>query len=274
MKEAVIISVFFLLVALFSLYLGGITREAMEKGMIEPVFESPDDYRNVVFVFFLIILGTLLVLFFIKVKIEIVKILENISVFFLTTTTFSYFLPFFLSLIVSSFLVVLSEIRRSYWIKNFLLFLSIPSASAIFGSSLAPQVVFLLFLVLSVYDLLSVYFTGHMVYLAEKLVKKPTAFISVFPARNVRRIIFKKGGKGVKLKIFALGAGDYFLPSCFAVSLLSIGLKTSIFVVLTTTLSIFIMFYVLGRRDFSKPLPALPFLLLSSILGFVLSFYL
>jgi len=261
------LSVFFLLVGLFSIYLGIQTNEAIKKGEIEPVFQNPSDYKNSLYAFILILIGTSIVLFLIKFKFELIKILENIAIFLLTTTTFSFFLPGFYPFILSFLILTLSEIKQSYLLKNLILLLSIPSASAIIGASLSFQVTFILFAILSIYDIVSVFITKHMVYMAEKLFSRPTAFISVFPSKKIRNIRFGKGAK--KVKVIALGAGDYFLPSALAVSSLQFGLLFSILMVISFSISIFLLFLYITRKEVSRPLPALPFLFIVALIFFL-----
>jgi hypothetical protein len=111
-----------------------------------------------------------------------------------------------------------------------------------------------------------------MVYIAENLMSRPTALISVFPSTKVRKVSFTNRKK--KMKIIALGAGDYFMASSFCVSLLSLGIKHALLSLSFNTLTIFLLFFRLIRKDVTKPLPALPFLLFSSLCALLLSFYL
>jgi presenilin-like A22 family membrane protease len=201
-----------------------------------------------------------------------VRVLENVVLFLLISTTFSYFLPIILSFIFALIIILISEIKQSFILKNLCIFLSIPSASAIIGASLSYKVLILFFLILVLYDVISVFFTKHMVYIAEKLLSRPTSFISVFPSNKIRRVSFLKGKK--KIKVIALGTGDYFMSASFSVSLLEIGIVNSLVVLLSNTIMLFFLFYLLQKREFSKPLPAIPFLFISSISGFIISFYL
>lgn len=271
-KEVLLVSAFFLSVMLFSTYLGILTKEAIMKGELEPLFPSPDDYRNVIVIFSLIIIGTLTVILFIKIKITLVKVFENLASFILTTTTFSYFLPPLFSILLALILVIISELKRSYFLKNLLIFLSISSASALMGSSLSYHVVLVLFLVLSVYDIVSVFVTKHMVYMAEKLLDKPSSFVSVFPSEKIRKVEFKD--KKRKIRVVALGAGDYFLPSILAVSLIEFGINKALVISAINTLTILLLFHFISKKDFTKPLPALPFLFVASLLGTFIVFYL
>jgi len=111
-----------------------------------------------------------------------------------------------------------------------------------------------------------------MVYLAEKLTSRPSALISMFPSKKVRNVKFTSGKK--KINIIALGAGDYFIPASFSVSLLSLGIKYSILVSIFNSLTLFILFHILTKREISRPLPAVPFLFVSSLVAFIFSFYL
>jgi len=272
MREVIAVTIFFFLLLLFSLYLGLLTREAISKGEIEPVFQNPYDYKNSLYMFGLILAGTVVALFFVKIKLELIKLVENTALLLLIATTFSYFLPLFPSFLLSFSLVLFSELRPSFFIKNLCIFLSVPSASAIIGASLDYKVVLLFFFILTIYDTVSVFLTRHMVYLAEKLASRPTALISIFPSTKIRRVSFIKGKK--KLGVIALGAGDYFIPSSFCVSLLQLGVKYSLLSLALNTLTIFLLFHHISKREISRPLPALPFLFLSSLVSFSLSFYL
>jgi presenilin-like A22 family membrane protease len=152
------------------------------------------------------------------------------------------------------------------------LFLSVSSASALVGSSLDYKVTLLFFLLLSFYDFISVFITKHMVFIAEKLLARPTALISVFPYKKERRVIFTRGKK--KIKIIALGAGDYFVPAALCVSLLELGIKFSLLCVGFNTIMLFIIFYLINIMEVVRPLPAIPFLFLSSILSLAAGFLL
>ncbi len=267
MKEVLALTILFFLAGSFSIYLGIQTNEAIKKGEIEPVFQNPSDYKNSLYIFFLILIGTSIVLFLIRVKFELIKVLENIAIFFLMSTTFSFFFPSFYPFLISLLLLLLSEIKQSYIFKNLILLLSIPSASAIIGASLSFQVTFILFAILSIYDIVSVFVTKHMVYLAEKLFSKPTAFISVFPSKKVRSIKF--GEKARKVKVIGLGAGDYFLPSALAVSSLQFGVLFSILMIISFSFCIFLLFFYITKKQISRPLPALPFLFIVALIFFL-----
>jgi presenilin-like A22 family membrane protease len=272
MREALILLIFFVITLLFSIYLGTLTKKSIEKGEIEPIFKDPKDYRNSIYLLLLVLAGTILLLFFMKTKFEMIRLMENMALFFLISTTFSYFLPTILSIVISISLVILSEVKRSQIIKNICLFLSVSSASALVGSSLDYKVTLLFFLLLSFYDFISVFITKHMVFIAEKLLSRPTALISVFPYKKERRVIFTRGKK--KIKIIALGAGDYFVPAALCVSLLELGIKFSLLCAGFNTIMLFIIFYLINIREVVRPLPAIPFLFLSSILSLATGFLL
>jgi presenilin-like A22 family membrane protease len=272
MREILFLILFFFAVSLFSIYLGILTKEAIKKGEIQPVFENPSDFKNSLYMLFLILFGTLLMFIFIKVRFELVKILENLALFLLIASTFSYFLPAIPSFLLSFAIVSLSEIKPSFILKNACIFLAIPSAAAIIGASLDYKVLLLFFFLLAIYDIISVFVTKHMVYLAEKLTSRPSALISIFPSKKVRNVKFSTGKK--RISIIALGAGDYFMPASFSVSLISLGIKYSIVVSIFNSLTLFILFSLLTKREISRPLPAIPFLFISSLIAFIFSFYL
>ncbi|MEM5831883.1 MAG: presenilin family intramembrane aspartyl protease [Candidatus Aenigmatarchaeota archaeon] len=266
-KEIILVSLFFLSVMFFSMYLGILTKEAILRGEIEPLFPSPKDYKNVVLIISIVLFSTILVILLIRTRIFVLKIIENLAAFLLTTTTFSFFLPAFVSFLFSFILIAISEIRKSYLLKNIIIFLSISSASALIGSSLSFEVVLVLFFLLSIYDILSVFLTKHMVYMAENLVENPSTFISVFPSSKIRKVSFR--GKIKKIKVIALGSGDYFLPGLSVVSSLEKGIGVSMLLSILNTVVIFLVFFFVSKRKKGKPLPALPFLFLPTLLVYL-----
>ncbi|MCC5994506.1 MAG: hypothetical protein LM587_02865 [Candidatus Aenigmarchaeota archaeon] len=272
MREVILLTFFFFVVSLFSLYLGLLTKEAILRGEIEPLFPNPSSYANSFYLLLMVLIGSALLLTLIRIKITLVRVVENVSLFFLISTTFSYFLPSSISFLLAFVLVILSELRPSFLLKNICLLLSIPSASALVGASLDFKVLLLFFSILALYDILSVALTKHMVYIAENLMSRPTALISVFPSTKVRKVSFTSRKK--KMKIIALGAGDYFMTSSFCVSLLSLGIKHALLSLVFNTFAIFFLFSRLIRKDVARPLPALPFLLFSSLCALLVSFYL
>jgi presenilin-like A22 family membrane protease len=265
MREVFFLVLFFLSVSLFSLYLGTLTKKAIERGEIQPIFQNPSDYKNSFYLFALILFGTATMIFFARIKLELIKLLENLALFLLISTTFSYFLPSLLSFLLAFFLTLFSELRPSFFLKNLCLFLSVSSASAIVGSSLDYKVTLLLFLILVFYDAISVFLTKHMVYIAEKLLARPSALISVFPSKKVREVSFI--GEKKKVKVIALGAGDYFMPASFSVSLLQLDIRRSLLTLTLNAVALFFLFYFIHKKKVSRPLPAIPFLFLSSLVG-------
>ena len=108
-------------------------------------------------------------------------------------------------------------------------------SAALFGLSLSPIVSLLLYIIMVLYDFLSVFITGHMIKLA----------------KGIDRTIGR--GEGV-----ALGAGDLVIPLIFATSYFPVSPAVSVVSAVATVLGVAFTFRAL--RTFRRPLPALPYI--------------
>jgi len=137
-------------------------------------------------------------------------------------------------------------------LKNAAAILASAGVGAVFGFSLdiVPALVFVVGL--SAYDFLSVFWTGHMVYMAKELGKKNLAF-SVAATEEVR------GAKGKpERSTLGLGTGDMVIPLMLAVSAYKISYSPvdSLAVLFGGMTGLFlVLWYVTSRKTF---LPALP----------------
>ncbi|MEW6722528.1 MAG: presenilin family intramembrane aspartyl protease [Candidatus Micrarchaeota archaeon] len=152
-------------------------------------------------------------------------------------------------------------------LKNAAAILATAGVGTIFGISLGlfPLILFLIFL--SIYDFAAVFFTKHMVEMADFIVKKDMAFTVTAKAPPPK--------KGMKEQRIDLGTGDMIAPIMMEVSALSFSPVATAFVFVGAVVSLG-LFLVLVYRS-KMVLPALPPIALGMIaslfLGFLLGFY-
>ncbi len=232
------------------------------------VDKNPNSIWNAVFIVGYIIFFTIVILVLKKFfksgnflfLFEIMALFSGISLVFslILSSVFSYVVTTYLLILKYSFK---KETIYTKWYNNLLLGIAISGAATVIGLSLGiiPVIVFLV--LLSIYDLVAVFYTKHMVTLANMIIKKKVSLIFVIPSKK---------------REYKLGGGDIVIPAVISISLFSLLLKTStllfslmavFFVWLASIVGLVITFYILEKyKKKIKALPALPIQVLLMIL--------
>lgn len=167
-------------------------------------------------------------------------------------------------------------------LKNATAIISSAGVGAIFGFSLniVPAVLFTVFL--SVYDVLSVFWTKHMVTMAKEFSKRQLSF-SVSVEKEYKVKVPRKKELETKKSSLELGTGDISIPLMLAVSaykwgctnssgfcaLSFVGLVDGLAVIIGSSIALYaVLWYVMTKRAF---LPALPPLALGGLLGLAIA---
>ncbi len=190
--------------------------------------------------FFLwLVVFTLIFLALIKLFPDYVRLVFFVlELFFLFVTT-SFIFSLANGAAALSWALLLVSLRALFPENLFLRNLSVAIiggvSAGLVGASLFLPVSLLFYIILILYDFVSVFITGHMVELA--------------------RGIEKGIGRG---DFLALGGGDLVLPAIFAVSALQVGLPSGIASAIGAVIGVIFAFYCL--KKFRRPLPALPYI--------------
>jgi presenilin-like A22 family membrane protease len=162
-----------------------------------------------------------------------------------------------------------------WWIKrpivlnqNLLIIFSLAGIGASLGLSLKPESVILILIVLSVYDVIAVYKTKHMVKIAKDMIEAGTILGLVFPFEPIGLLRSTKEIKPGEGKFLVLGGGDVALPLIFSVSLIKIGIWKSFLVAFFSLLGLFANFLLFIFQKERRAIPALPLISLFSIVGY------
>jgi len=242
------------------------------------VFENPEKISNAVYYVGLILLFTGIILILIKLNAD--KLFKAI-IFLLILISIQYvllpFMPPTIALILAIILSLILYFWHSWLIIDAVGILLAVGITAIFGISLSPTPAIILLAILAIYDYLSVYRTGHMISLAEAVVKLKMPILLVFPFRwdfNLKENIDEMKESGA----FFLGLGDLIIPSILVVSAntfmgskLSL-LNTHAFLTLIGTIIGFTAMMISAKIR-GGPHPGLPFLNGGAILGFAISLF-
>jgi len=237
------------------------------------VTTDADDPMNAIFFLSYIIagaVGMIIVIRFLKLPM-IFRILEFFliagasSIVFYAVLRFSF--GFELSMIIGILLGLLLSVAKYFrpFLKNFAVILATAGVGVVFGVSLGlvPLIIFLI--LLSIYDYSAVFFTKHMVELANYVVKKDLAFTitarEMLPGRKERRI--------------DLGTGDLIAPVMLEVSTLTFNPVATVFVFIGSVVAMAVFLSLVWKKK--VVLPALPPIVAGMLIGLgigsVLGFY-
>ncbi|MGC9049240.1 MAG: presenilin family intramembrane aspartyl protease [Patescibacteria group bacterium] len=195
-----------------------------------------------------------------------------------------YTLNIWLTSIPSLILTVILFWSHQRWPKiithNLIITLTIIWAAISLGLVISPWQIIIILLILSLYDLIAVWKTKHMIKMFKGLAERGVIFALIIPAKikNLFQSIpeIKPGSE-----FLFLGTGDLALPMIFVISAFrsscdswsnscKFAILPPILIILGTLLGIvFINLVMMGKER--KPLPALPPLAIGAILGFLIS---
>ena len=161
-----------------------------------------------------------------------------------------------------------------YGIRNLADIFSYAGAGALFGTMLGvvPALIFLVFL--GIYDIVSVFLTGHMVDLAVKTVENDSFMGIMLPEteeESERAGSIEETGKSSDRDtvVGMVGGGDVIGPMVLSVSLLKILPLAS--AVMTSIGSMLGLYFLMERKGNEGFLPAIPFVAAGGILGLAVS---
>ncbi|MBI2633756.1 MAG: hypothetical protein HYW80_00410 [Parcubacteria group bacterium] len=173
-------------------------------------------------------------------------------------------------------LLITASLVAIYWkaptisIHNLVLIFALPGIAALFGSQVPPVTVIVLLALFSIYDVIAVYGTGHMIrmahtFMAEQII--PGVIISekgVDPMQLVGEITL---GKDFSI----LGTGDFVMPAILVASTAARSMLAGSLVAIFALAGLFLTHTLFFRQKERRPMPALPPIAGFAILGFFVS---
>lgn len=192
------------------------------------------------------------------------------AIFSGTLITLSIFVADIWAFIFSLFLIFLYIIWPYVWLHNLVLVLTLSGVAALLGASLNPWTAVLVLIIVSVYDYIAVYKTKHMVRMAKAMISGRAIFAIIFP-EHWRG--FKSHLNEVRLGegFMMLGTGDFVFPLIMATSAYAISSVAAWLVFSFALLGLLLMHLIFISQKIRRPMPALPPLAASAILGFLLA---
>ena len=262
---------FFLLVQILGLL---VARRLFTFPEIAKIEASPPSFSNPLIFLGIFALTTivflLLVRFFRKTPFFL-KIFLGIAIFIGLDIVFGAFFGEPLAFSLALILVGLRFFYNNILLHNFLFSLALAGIGGFLGLSFSPKVAVMVLVVLAGYDLVAVYLTKHMVRLARSMIKEGVFLGIIIPRRKEdslkRSFIFSFKRKN----FYFLGGGDLALPLILVASIGRTSLLKGGIVIFFSLFGLFLMNLLFMGQKERRPMPALPPIVLGSLLGYLVA---
>jgi len=172
-------------------------------------------------------------------------------------------------------LVLIIALIVSWWkkpsilLQNACVILAIAGIGSVLGPSFNPETITAFLIIFSIYDVIAVYKTKHMVEMAKEMIKSRAILGLVIPPNIFG---FSESLKNIEVggKFLVLGGGDIIFPLLLCSSLIPFGLLKSLIVGFFSLIGLLVSFYLFLSQKKRRPIPALPPIALFSIIGFLI----
>ena len=262
-------------------------------GLEFPKAEKESDYYGFfTAIIIAFIIAIVLFLFFAKIKIEfmlklwffvVVLIALSISIFSLTRNfdKFLFGMPI-IALLVALPLTIIKIYRKNFLVHNLTELMIYPGIAVIFIPILNIYTIIALLILISIYDIWAVWHAGIMQKMAKYQIDKLKIFSGFFVPyysqgvrdkiskwkKTLKKSELKK--KKVKISVAILGGGDIVFPIITAgVMLKTLGIYSSLLVILGATLGLASLFFFAKKKKFY---PAMPFITAGIFLAILISY--
>lgn len=218
--------------------------------------------------------STILFVIFLTLEIKWVRyplrFIFFLTIFFGLSLFLNIFLPLVFSIFLAAYLIMLYFILARPIFHNLVMLCSLVGVALAVGLAASPVIIFILLLVFSLYDIVAVFITKHMIKMARGFFKIGLlpGFLLSFNPRSQLKI-----GRGASLgeKFSFLGSGDVVLPLLFVASLVNVKLIYAVGAGVGNILGFAVLVFILwGRRR--EPLPALPPIVFGEVVGFLATY--
>ncbi|TSC91907.1 MAG: hypothetical protein CEN90_22 [Parcubacteria group bacterium Licking1014_17] len=178
------------------------------------------------------------------------------------------FLPVLPAFILSLVLAAVYWILRNVFAHDLIMLFVFIGIGASLSLSFTPLLAAAVLLVFSIYDIISVYGTKHMVAMADAMIESRAIFGFVIPFKlvgfkdNINKVY--SGGEHMML-----GSGDVLLPILLSGSLIRVSLSSAVIVALASVGGFILMHLLFLTQEKRKPMAALPPIAAAAIIGYL-----
>lgn len=159
---------------------------------------------------------------------------------------------------------------RSVLSHNIGIGLGIAGIAALLGLSISPLNAIIVLVFLSIYDIVAVYKTRHMITLARSMVKSGAIFGFIIPF-HWRDFFEHRDHAEPGERFMILGSGDIGLPIVLVASIVSQSLASAALVGTSSVLGLLVTHLIFVNQTGRQPMAALPPIATMSIIGYLVS---
>lgn len=156
------------------------------------------------------------------------------------------------------------------WWQNLIMVFGIAGIAASLGLSLPWVTALVILVILSFYDIIAVYKTGHMVKMFKELVERGVVFALVIPS-HLKYIVQPVKGVKPQENFMLLGTGDLALPGLFVASLVRESVWQALAAAIGSLLGFALMDIIFINQAKRRPMPALPPIAAGAVVGFLIA---
>lgn len=200
---------------------------------------------------------------------SLVRFVFFASIFFGLLLFFNVFAPVISSGLLAVYVMILYFLLHRPIVHNIVMLLSLVGMALALGISAPPFTIFVILLIFSLYDVIAVFGTKHMVKMAKRFFSLgllPGFIITTDPRLQWTPSRVKPG-----TKFSFLGNGDVVLPLLFVASLIGVRPAYAIGAGVGNILGFAMLVFILWGKK-REPLPALPPIVLGEVAGFLVSY--
>ncbi|MDO8496128.1 MAG: presenilin family intramembrane aspartyl protease [bacterium] len=240
----------------------------VEKSIIEPSFS----WDSIVIFLIFAAIFSMVVLRFKRVGAVFFKFLLALVVFSGSQLIFGSILGSPWDLFWALTFVLIFLLIRNVLIHNVGMMLGIAGVSSMLGITISPLTAVALLGILSFYDILAVYWTKHMVYLAKGMMESGAIFGFIIPF-DLRDIFYHSYDAKHKIgeKFMILGSGDIGLPLVLASSVAFVSISQALIICLFALMGLFLTHIIFINQSGRRPMAALPPIATLTIIGYLVS---
>lgn len=175
-------------------------------------------------------------------------------------------------LAVAILFALIFSMGMSVLVHNLGIILGIAGIAAVFGLSISVEFGLILLVALSLYDIIAVYVTKHMVTMARSMIDGGAVFGFLIPFEFRGFFSGKREAQaGIGTNFMILGSGDIGLPLIFAVSLIRTSLVSTIITAVFSLLGLFLTHILFLNQEKRRAMAALPPIATITIIGYLVS---
>ena len=198
------------------------------------------------------------------------KVILTFLIFGGSQAIFGIWLGLAASILASVILTVLFWFFQTVFMQDIAMILTLAGIGSIFGLSFAPTAVLLILIIFSFYDIIAVYKTGHMIKLAESMIRSHAIFGLVIPS-SLGGLKERMSRVAPGEEFMILGSGDVIFPLLLSASIVRISIAQAAMVGIFSAVGLFLMYWLFTHQKVRKPMAALPPIAGASIVGYLIA---